>query len=343
MMDRDQLPGETTMRRPVLTIEDYVNGVIARDRALLARAITLIESDADAHKADARAVLEQLLPHAGKSIRIGITGTPGAGKSTLIERLGLHLIREKLRVAVLAIDPTSSRTQGSILGDKTRMEELSHSEQAFVRPSPTRGLLGGVARKTRESILLCEAAGYDVILVETVGTGQSEVAVRSMVDFFLLLLIPGGGDELQGIKRGVVELADAIFINKADSDNRIAAQRAAVDYTRALRFLHPATPGWTPVAQTCSALENRGVAEIWHVIERFRAETQLSGAFAERRRLQNQEWFRTLIADELQALFYRSPAVASSLPDLEAAVGAGTVSVRAAVSRLLAAFTDATS
>jgi LAO/AO transport system kinase len=320
-------------KRP-LTSDDYLSGILSGDRTILARAITLVESNAPNHFEQAQQLLRQLLPYTGNAIRVGITGVPGAGKSTFIESLGIYLVRQDHRVAVLAVDPTSSLTRGSILGDKTRMEELARETNAFIRPSPTGGALGGVARKTRETMLVCEAAGFDVILVETVGTGQSEVAVRSMVDFFLLLLIPGAGDELQGIKKGIVEMADAVVINKADGESKALAEAARTDYNRALHYLPSATEGWHTRAYTASALTGEGVEHIWKVIQSFREKTAASGAFNRRRREQAREWLHTLIEEQIRTHFYNQPAIREQLPQLEEAVMDGTLPATAAVRQL---------
>ena len=321
-------------KRPT-DVPAIVAGVLAGDRAMLARAITLIESSASQHAEAAQALLSELLPHAGKSIRIGITGVPGAGKSTFIDTFGCFLTERGHKVAVLAVDPSSSLTRGSILGDKTRMERLSRDENAFIRPSPTGGMLGGVAAKTREAILLCEAAGYDVIVVETVGTGQSEITLRSLVDFFLLLLITGAGDELQGIKKGVIEIADALVINKADADNKVAADAARAQFNRALHYLSPATEGWTTRAHTASGLTGDGIAQIWDEISRFAATTKESGVFEERRQEQLLEWLRSAIETQLRDYLYGHAKVREALPAMEAAVISGDLPATVAAEKLL--------
>lgn len=330
--------GAESPRRRELPVADLVAGVLARDRTVLGRAITLVESNAPAHQEEARRLLTALLPHAGRSLRLGVTGVPGAGKSTFVEALGSLLTSRGHRVAVTAVDPTSSVSGGSILGDKTRMERLSVDPNAFIRPSPSGGALGGVARKTRETIVVLEAAGHDVVLVETMGVGQSEIVVRSMVDFFLLLLVPGAGDELQGIKKGVVEMADAILVNKADGDAAAAAELARAEYERALHFVHPATEGWRTSAHTASALTGRGIPELWEVVESFRRTASASGALLRRRREQERAWVHALVEEGLRELFRRDPRVAALLPELEAAVVEGRLPASAAARRLLSAF-----
>ena len=305
-------------RRRRLTAAEYIGGVLHSDRIKLAQAITVIESDLDSDLELAEQILDGVLQHTGQSRRVGITGTPGAGKSTFIDVLGLHLLRERGEgVAVLSVDPSSPVSGGSILGDKTRMERLSAEDRAFIRPSPSRGHLGGVARRTRETMLLCEAAGYRNILVETVGVGQSETAVRSMTDFFLLLMIPRSGDELQGMKRGIIEMIDAIAINKADGDNVNAARRSQGEYRNALHLFPPSADGWTPEVLTCSALNREGIAEIWDLVLQHRALQDANGAFAERRRRQSLDWMRQLVAAQIEDL------VAAQLPSIEEAVPRG--------------------
>ncbi len=321
-----------------LPVDEYVQGVLDDDRTVLAQTITLVESNAPARLERAQEVLKQLLPHAGKSIRLGITGVPGVGKSTFIEALGCYLCEKGQRVAVLAVDPSSSLTKGSILGDKTRMERLSRKQECFIRPSPSGGMLGGVTRKSRETIIVCEAAGFDVILIETVGVGQSEVAVRAMVDFVLLLMLAGAGDELQGIKRGVMELADALLINKADGNNKLRAEAARQEYARALHYLTPATAGWITPAYTCSSITGTGIPEIWDVVEEFRQKTTVSGVFGSRRSSQIRDWLYAMLEDELRTRFYQHPNVVHVLPQIEQAVIDGIMPVTVAVKELLSTF-----
>ncbi len=308
-------------------------------RTVLARAITLIESNAEHHFRHAQELLHRLLPHSGRSLRIGITGVPGAGKSTFIESFGTYLCDAGLKAAVLAVDPSSSLSGGSILGDKTRMEQLSRNPRAFIRPSPSAGKLGGVHRKTRETMLLCEAAGFDVILVETVGVGQSEVIVREMVDFFMLLTLTGAGDELQGMKKGIMELADAVIVNKADGSNKKLAEKTKAEYNRILHFLQPATKGWQTKAYTCSSVFHEGISEIWNVIKTFENTAKTSGVFEERRRLQTKQWIHSMILDQLQFSFFYHPDIKPLLPKIENEVIAGNRTVTSAVEELFNVYT----
>jgi LAO/AO transport system kinase len=310
----------------------------AGDRRALARAITRIESSRDADRARGEAILESLISESGDAIRVGITGPPGVGKSTFIEALGLHLVEQGKRVAVLAVDPSSPVTGGSILGDKTRMDRLMVRPEAFIRPSPSGGSLGGVADRTREVMLVCEAAGYDVVLVETVGIGQSEVAVASMVDFFLVLLLPGGGDELQGIKKGVVELADALVVNKADGATRDVAERTRVEYASALDLIRAGADAWRPRALTASALEGRGVDEVWETILEHRAQIESSGALVSRRREQSRAWMWKLIEEGLDRAFRGGPGMAGAIEREERRVQAQETTPAAAARSLLGAF-----
>jgi LAO/AO transport system kinase len=327
------------MRRN-LTIDDFVNGVRDRDRAVLGRAITLVESNHPDHRRQAQQLLTALLPDTGASHRLGISGVPGVGKSTFIERFGCNLIDQGHRVAVLTVDPSSTVTRGSILGDKTRMERLASRDEAFIRPSPTGGSLGGVARKTRETILVCEAAGFDVVLVETVGVGQSETVVADMVDFFLVLMLAGAGDELQGIKRGILELAHLVAVNKADADNLDAAQRDRAQLEQALRILRPATPdaAWAPRVVTCSGLTGEGLDDIWRLVQQHRDQLALTGSFDDGRRRQLLRWMWSLVDEGLRSAVREHPDVAEVLPTLEDDVLEGRTTPTLAAERLLEAF-----
>ena len=320
-----------------LTETDYVEGVISQDRSILARAITLVESTHVDHRVLADSVLTKLLSHAGRARRVGITGLPGVGKSTFIETLGKQLTSTGTRVAVLAVDPTSSRTGGSILGDKTRMQELARDPSAFIRPSPTSGTLGGVARATRESMILCEAAGYDIILVETVGVGQSETTVAEMVDFFIALMLPGAGDELQGIKKGLLEIADMIVVNKADGSTKNAAERAASEYRRALHILKPVIPTWMPPAHTCSAISGDGLADIWKDIEHHRELLKTSGEFDEKRKQQRVRWMWSMIQDRLLLEIEKNKSLQNIARALEAQVMEDQITPGLAASKVVAA------
>ena len=303
--------------RQRLSVSDYVDGVLNCDRALLAQAITLIESLNDDHRATADAVLNELLIQKQDSIRIGITGVPGVGKSTFIESFGKQLTSLDHKVAVLAVDPTSSRTGGSILGDKTRMQELSRDKNAFIRPSPTSGTLGGVTRVTRETIVLCEAAGFDVILVETVGVGQSEIMVSQMVDFFLALMLPGAGDELQGIKKGILEIADMIAVNKADGEMKNAANRAVMEYQHALDILNPKSANWKPRSLSCSAFTGDGLAAIWETICDYKRLLKDAGEWQEKRKSQQVEWMWAIIRERILSKIETNEKVQSLVPQLE--------------------------
>ncbi|MFH2064457.1 MAG: methylmalonyl Co-A mutase-associated GTPase MeaB [Pseudomonadota bacterium] len=315
--------------------EIYRKGLLNGDRRLLSRAITLIESSLPLHQQIAGELLDTLLPYTGKAIRLGITGVPGVGKSTFIESIGIYLTAKGHRIAVLAVDPSSKRSGGSILADKTRMEKLSVDSNAFIRPSPSGGTLGGVARKTRETMLLCEAAGFDIILVETVGVGQSETTVASMVDFFLVLMLAGAGDELQGIKKGVLELADAVVINKADGDNIKKAQYARKQYENALHLLRPSSAVWSPPVQTCSALEHSGMDQVWDMILSHREKTVAASEFAMKRKRQSLDWMWSMVEDGLQVRFEKNQNIKKELPGILAAVEKGEISPTAAANRLL--------
>jgi GTPase len=325
-----------------LTRDAYVAGVLAGDRTILGQAITLIESTHAADAELAEEVLEQCLPHSGNSVRVGITGAPGVGKSSLIEVLGAWLTHERAeKLAVLAVDPSSLLSRGSILGDKTRMSTLANDERAFIRPSPSGGSLGGVARRTRETMLLCEAAGYRNVIVETVGVGQSETAVRSMVDFFLLLMQAGAGDELQGMKRGIIEMTDLMAFNKADGENRAKAEAARREYQSALQLFSPPETGWTPRVITCSAHAREGIAEIWSAVMEHHQWLISTGRFESLRREQARQWMYELIEQTLRARFLHHPAVRRALPACEQEVLAGRLSPFRAARRLLDLYAEA--
>ena len=315
--------------------QSYIQGVLARDRRALAKTITLIESSLPAHQEMARKIVDRLTPYAGKAVRLGITGVPGVGKSTFIESLGTMLVRKGHQVAVLAVDPSSKRSGGSVLADKTRMEKLAVEKSAFIRPSPSGDTLGGVARKTRETMMICEAAGFDVMIVETVGVGQSETAVASMADFFLVLMIAGAGDELQGIKKGILELADAVVVNKADRDNIEKTEFARKQYESALRFLAPSSPTWTPPVMTCSALEMIGIEKIWEIVLDHRKKLLATGELEANRKRQAVDWLWSLIKEGLKERFYQNPDVKKILPKITKEVENGTIASALAANRLL--------
>jgi LAO/AO transport system kinase len=325
----------TSTRQRTRSADAYAQGILDGDRGTLSQAITLLESTRPDHRDTARSVVEACLPHSGDSIRVAVTGVPGVGKSTFIETLGQRLVAVGHRLAVLTVDPSSERSKGSILGDKTRMGTLASTENAFIRPSPTAGTLGGVAPKTREAILLCEAAGYDTVFVETVGVGQSEISVHSMVDFFLLLALAGAGDELQGIKRGILEVADAIAITKADGANCEPAETARAAYEKTLPLLSDTESGWAPPVLTCSAQTGKGIDAVWDAVERYRAHTQETGHFEEQRREQARHWLHETIERRLRDDFFGDPAVEAVREDVEEAVLNGDLSSVAAAERLL--------
>jgi LAO/AO transport system kinase len=327
-------------QRKSLSVSDYVNGIFERNRAVLSRAITLIESTKPEHRKQAEKIIEKCLPKAGNSIRIGITGVPGAGKSTFIEAIGSHVIEKGRKLAVLAIDPSSTQSGGSILGDKTRMETLANNPDAFIRPSPTAGTLGGVARATRETIFLCEAAGYDTIFIETVGVGQSDIAVHSMVDLFLLLMLAGAGDELQGIKRGIMEMADVIAINKIDSQPDKQVQQAVRQYKNALRLYPSAESGWEPKVTTCSALKETGVREIWEIVEEYISLTRENGFFGNNRKEQALHWMHETIHQQLKEAFYHHAAIKEVIGETEKEVLNGEISSFKAARKLLDMYSD---
>ena len=326
-----------TARRQTHDIADLVRGIRAGERAVLARAITLIESKRSDHQATARQLVQELLPLTGRAVRVGVTGVPGVGKSTTIDALGSHLTAHGHKVAVLAVDPSSARTGGSILADKTRMARLAIDDKAFIRPSPAAGTLGGVAAKTRETMLACEAAGFDAILVETVGIGQSETAVADMTDFFLALMLPGAGDELQGLKKGLVELADMIAVNKADGDNLGRARAAAAEYRAALHILTPRSSVWSPPVVTYSALTGDGIADLWAQVLAHRDKLDATGELAARRRAQQVKWMWTMLDDVWRARIAAEPRLRAKLPQIEAAVAAGSMTPARAVDELVAA------
>ncbi|GAE35388.1 methylmalonyl Co-A mutase-associated GTPase MeaB [Halalkalibacter akibai] len=330
----------SSKRREELTLQQYVDGIRTNNRAILARAITLVESNAKRHFSLAQDVLTSIMPYTGKSMRIGITGVPGAGKSTFIEALGMMLAEKGHRVAVLAIDPSSTLSQGSILGDKTRMEQLSRHVNAFVRPSPAGGTLGGVARKTRETLLLCEAAGYDIIIVETVGVGQSEITVRSMVDCFLLLMLTGAGDELQGMKKGIMELVDIMFINKADGENLVAAEKAKIEFQRILHMLPGTTEGWITEVRTVSALTGNGIEECWESLIKFQEHMKATNQFEERRKQQAANWFHSLLEEQILKDFYNHTLILKDLQSVKQKVISGETSATKAALSLLEKFRD---
>ncbi len=329
-----------SLQRTRLTADEYANGILSADRVVLSKAITLVESKLPGDNAIAESLIEKILPHTGNAMRIGITGVPGVGKSTFIEAFGLYLISLSKSVAVLTIDPSSQRTQGSILGDKTRMESLSNHPKAFVRPSSTGNTLGGVNTRTRETMLLCEAFGFDVVIIETVGVGQSETTLRGIVDFFLLLMLAGAGDELQGIKRGIMEMADAIAINKADGDNVRMTELARREYQNALHLFPPSESGWVPEVVTCSSLHNEGMEKIFNIILKQDKHMRDVGYFNENRKHQNLNWMFETVNHHLQSDFYNHPKIKSQLVQLQQQVESGEVAAITAAHHLMKIFKE---
>jgi LAO/AO transport system kinase len=321
-----------------LTAQAYIEGVLKGDRVLLSRAITVIESNLESDKLLAKDIIQAILPKSGNSIRIGITGVPGVGKSTFIESFGKHLITQGKRVAILSIDPSSQRSKGSILGDKTRMEELANMEEAYIRPSASGDTLGGVANKTGETMLLCEANGYDVVLIETVGVGQSETALHGMTDFFLLLMLSGAGDELQGIKKGIMEMADMVVINKADGDNIRMSEMARLQYQNALHIFPQSESGWSPVVSTASAIKNIGISNVWDEIVKFKLQVDENGYFLKNRKHQQINWMYNNINEELKRLFYGSKNIASHLKTLENQIVSNKISPVKAAQQIIEEF-----
>jgi LAO/AO transport system kinase len=322
-------------KKKLPTPEELFLGVRKGDISMLGQAITLVESSLETHQQAAQDLIRSCLPHSGHAFRMGITGVPGAGKSTFIESLGKHIIQQGGKLAVLAIDPSSERSKGSILGDKTRMEELAGNPKAFIRPSPTGGTLGGVARKTRETIVLCEAAGYDTIFIETVGVGQSETAVHSMVDFFLLIMLAGAGDELQGIKRGIMEMADALVINKADGNNIQKARRAQAEFANALHLFPPSPSGWTPLVKTCSSLYHKGISEVWDMAMDFHAFASQSGFLEKKRQDQSSFWMHETIRDGIYNQVFNDPQMKKELLLHEKAIAEGRMTSFMAAASIL--------
>jgi LAO/AO transport system kinase len=325
-------------RKRRLPAQDYIDGILNGDRVILSRAITIIESNLEGDKILAKEIVQQILPNSGKSIRIGITGVPGVGKSTFIEVFGLHLVKEGHKVAILSIDPSSQRSRGSILGDKTRMEQLAILQEAYIRPSASGDTLGGVSNKTGETMLLCEAAGYDVILIETVGVGQSETAVHGMTDFFLLLMLSGAGDELQGIKKGIMEMADMVVINKADGDNVKMSKMARLQYQNALHIFPQSESGWSPVVSTASALKNTGISNVWDEVLNFKELIHKNGYFLKNRNHQQIKWMYNNINEELKQLFYGSKNIKSQLSELENDIVSAKISPVKAAQKILEDF-----